>query len=39
MKYLGSKTRIARYISPIIQDCINANKISVYIEPFVGGAI
>ena len=37
MKYLGSKARIARYISPIIQDCINANKISVYIEPFVGG--
>ena len=39
MKYLGSKSRIARYIAPIIQDCIDTNNISTYIEPFVGGAI
>ena len=38
MKYMGSKSRIAKDIVPIIQKCINDNNIQVYIEPFVGGA-
>lgn len=38
MKYMGSKSRIAKYIVPIIQKCINDNNITTYIEPFVGGS-
>ena len=38
MKYMGSKSRIAKDIVPIIQKYINDNNISTYIEPFVGGA-
>lgn len=38
MVYRGSKARIAKYIVPIIQECIDRNKVSKYIEPFVGGA-
>ena len=38
MKYVGSKNRISKYIVPIIQDYIDKNNISVYYEPFVGGA-
>ena len=38
MKYQGSKSRIAKYIVPIIQKCIDDNEIIKYIEPFVGGA-
>lgn len=38
MKYLGSKSRIAKHIVPIIQKCIDDNKITKYYEPFVGGA-
>lgn len=38
MKYMGSKSRIAKCIVPIIQDIIDDNDIKVYIEPFVGGA-
>lgn len=38
MKYMGSKSRIAKYIVPIIQDLIDKNEIKTYIEPFVGGA-
>ena len=38
MKLMGSKSRIAKQIVPIIQKCINDNNISCYIEPFVGGA-
>lgn len=38
MKYLGSKQRIAKYIVPILQNCINNNDIKTYYEPFVGGA-
>lgn len=38
MKYMGSKARIAKDISPIINEIIQANGIDVYIEPFVGGA-
>ena len=37
MKYMGSKSRIAKYIVPIIQDYIDKNNIQVYIEPFGGG--
>ena len=35
---MGSKSRIAKDIVPIIQKCIDDNKIDTYIEPFVGGA-
>ena len=35
---MGSKSRIAKYIVPIIQQCIDDNNIEYYIEPFVGGA-
>ena len=38
MKYMGSKSRIAKEIVPIIQEYIDKNNISTYIEPFVGGA-
>ena len=38
MKYMGSKSRIAKYIVPIIQQYIDKNHISTYWEPFVGGA-
>ena len=37
MKYMGSKSRIAKYIIPIIQRYIDDNKINTYIEPFCGG--
>ena len=37
MKYLGSKSRIAKYIVPIIQKAIDENDIHYYIEPFAGG--
>lgn len=38
MKYMGSKSRIARYIVPIIQHYIDHSGTAEYIEPFVGGA-
>lgn len=38
MKYIGSKSKIAKYIVPIIQDFIDKNNIEWYVEPFVGGA-
>ena len=38
MKYMGSKSRIAKDIVPIIQAHIDDNGITSYIEPFVGGA-
>jgi DNA adenine methylase len=38
MNYMGSKSAIAKYILPIIQQYINKYKIDTYIEPFVGGA-
>ena len=38
MKYLGSKSRIAKYIVPIIQKAIDENNVHYYIEPFVGGS-
>lgn len=37
MKYMGSKSRIAKYIVPIIQKCIDENNITNYYEPFCGG--
>lgn len=37
MKYMGSKSRIAKDIVPIIQKTIDDNNINTYIEPFVGG--
>lgn len=37
MKYMGSKSRIAKDIVPIIQRCIDENNITEYYEPFVGG--
>ena len=38
MKYMGSKSRIKKYIVPILQEMIDKNNIENYIEPFVGGA-
>lgn len=38
MKYMGSKSRIAKYIVPIIQKYIDENRITTYFEPFVCGA-
>ena len=35
---MGSKSRVAKYISPIIQQHIDENNIKTYIEPFVGGS-
>lgn len=37
IKYMGSKSRIAKDIVSIIQKYIDDNKITTYIEPFVGG--
>ena len=38
MKYMGSKSRIAKYIVPIIQKYIDDASWKYYLEPFVGGA-
>lgn len=38
MKYMGSKSRIAKHIVPIIQEKIAKSGYKSYIEPFVGGA-
>lgn len=38
MKYMGSKSRIAKYIVPIIQQNIKDYNLTTYAEPFVGGA-
>lgn len=37
MKYMGSKSRIAKDIVPIIQKYIDGNDITEYYEPFCGG--
>lgn len=37
MKYMGSKSRIAKDIVPIIQSFIDNNNITSYYEPFCGG--
>lgn len=34
---MGSKQRLAKKISPIINDLIKQHNINTYIEPFVGG--
>ena len=39
MIYQGSKSRLKKYILPIIQDYIDTYNIKAYIEPFVGGQI
>lgn len=38
MVYVGSKSRLAKYIVPILQKQIDDNNLTTYIEPFVGGA-
>jgi site-specific DNA-adenine methylase len=38
MVYLGSKSRIAKHIVPILQKIIDDNNIQNYYEPFIGGA-
>ena len=38
MKYMGSKSRIAKHIVPILQKFIDDNNIHKYVEAFVGGA-
>lgn len=38
MKYMGSKSRIAKHIVPIIQSYIDTTNCKGYLEPFVGGA-
>ena len=37
MKYMGSKSRIAKYIVPIIHDKMKEHNLHTYVEPFVGG--
>ena len=37
MQYMGSKSRLANELVPIIQNYINDDT-KAYIEPFVGGA-
>ena len=37
MKYFGSKSRIAKYIVPILQKEIDENQIRTYLEVFCGG--
>ena len=37
MKYIGSKTKIAGDLIPIIQNYISTYGIKLYVEPFVGG--
>lgn len=38
IKYMGSKSRIAKHIVPIIQKYIDETNCKYYLEPFVGGA-
>lgn len=38
IKYQGSKSRIVKYILPIIQERIKDYNIKTYIDPFCGGA-
>ena len=35
---MGSKARLSKDLSPIINNLIKQNNIRTYIEPFVGGA-
>lgn len=38
MKYMGSKSRVAKHLVPLLQGLIDKNNITTYVEPFVGGA-
>ena len=38
MVYMGSKSKYAKYIVPILQKAIDDNNVNTYIECFVGGA-
>lgn len=38
MVYMGSKNKYTKFIVPILQKCIDNHNITLYIEPFVGGA-
>ena len=38
MTFMGSKSKYVQYIVPILQKVINDRGVSLYIEPFVGGA-
>lgn len=38
MVYMGSKSKYAQYIVPILQKAIDNNNVDTYIECFVGGA-
>lgn len=38
MKYMGSKARLSKDLTPIINNLIKLREINTYIEPFVGGA-
>lgn len=38
MKYMGSKSKIAKSILPIINARMRQHNLSTYVEPFVGGA-
>ena len=38
MVYMGSKSKIAKYIVPILQRKIDEVGATIYVEPFVGGA-
>ena len=38
MVYMGSKSKYANSIVPILQNAIDRNNITTYIECFVGGA-
>ena len=38
MVYMGSKRRYCKYIVPIIQNYINTNNITIFIDCFCGGA-
>ena len=38
MKYMGSKSKITKFIVPIIEEYITKFNICTYVEPFVGGA-
>lgn len=37
MVYMGSKRRIKKKLVPILQDYIDNNNVTTYIEPMVGG--
>lgn len=38
MRYQGSKNRLSKFIVPILQNIIDKNNLTTYIEPFVGSA-